>query len=126
MKRTDFVQLVRDEIKSLKKNATKKEIAKLNFKSFSHTNSKVCIYGQMTGHCDSDRAMELIPKTFDRIAKNPDDIMYSNALLSFSKQSVEEGINWTALEKYLYMVDSDTHRHIIDYLKGNVKQLRIK
>lgn len=46
----------------LRKYATKKERAKLNFDSIRSDNVTLCIYGQMTGNCYKNRAIQLLLK----------------------------------------------------------------
>jgi len=57
-----FIQQVVKELRALKKNATEKELGKLDFESFNSANPNKCIYGQMTGHCRGRRAKILINK----------------------------------------------------------------
>lgn len=110
MERSEFLKLVRKEIISLKKKATSEELCKLNFSTLAPSNTEKCIYGQMTGDCDSDRARELSPKTFKWV---DDDNVIGDA--------------YTALEKYILegaRGNDNMNKHIIDFLKGNVKRLR--
>jgi len=55
-------QEVKQEADNIRKFATKEEIAKLDFEALWTPSLKLCIYGQMTGHCHSERAIELIEK----------------------------------------------------------------
>ena len=124
MKLSVFLIAVIAEIKRIKRLATPEEIEKLNFKRFQHEKSDECIYGQMTGNCDSERARTIMPKKFDNIV---DSFNYKNThKYKFKEQSFKKGTNFTALEKYLYMCPKTTHKHIFDFLKGKVKTLDIK
>ena len=51
---------VKVEADNIKKHATQEEINRLEFGILDPKNSKLCIYGQMTGSCFSDRANELV------------------------------------------------------------------
>lgn len=121
MKKAEFLQMVKNELDTIKAKATKYEIEKLNFRSFSHNLSNRCIYGQMTGSCYSERAKELMPKTFDDIDNTWDDWYY----IPFSRQKMKKGEAYTALEKYLYMVKAPMHEKIIEYLKGETSEITL-
>lgn len=125
MEREKFVKLVIKEIETIKKKATNEEIARLNFNVFDASRIDRCIYGQMTGNCDSARALKLMPKKYDEIGFN-DSSAYSKDYIQFEVQDFTKGNYFTALEKYLFMVKAPVHRHIISYLKGRTKVLKIK
>ena len=66
--------LVKEEARNLRIHATKDERMKLDFETFDPEHSRRCIYGQMAGDCDSERAIELLnistkPYAFDAEAK---------------------------------------------------------
>lgn len=63
MKKSDFLSAVKHEVESLKKFATPKEIERLDLSRFNPDNQEQCIYGQMTGSCESNRAKELMDKS---------------------------------------------------------------
>lgn len=66
--RTKTMQaLVKKEAANLKKNATKEELAKLDFDRLDGDSPYSCMYGQMTGHCYSNRASELIFNCCERV-----------------------------------------------------------
>ena len=59
----DVNQLVWDVINeavALREHATAEERGKLDFTTLDAGNSMRCVYGQMTGHCHSERAGKLI------------------------------------------------------------------
>jgi hypothetical protein len=62
-----LIKLVTEEAINLKANATQEELDELDLVGFSPREQKHCIYGQMTGHCDSERAVELIMKSCKRV-----------------------------------------------------------
>jgi hypothetical protein len=109
MERKVFNEMVSKEINHLRTHATAEEKSKLDFISFDYQDHEHCIYGQMTGDCFSDRAKELMPKT------------YTSASIGF----FNKGENFTALEKYLFMVNSKKHLEIINYIKGDSQILLI-
>jgi hypothetical protein len=118
MKKVDFLALVQNELDTIKAKATKEEIGKLELSKFAHTSAYDCVYGLMTGNCNSDRAKEIFGKTFYSIPKWID---YE----PFSKQSFKKGNGFTPLEKYLYMVNSLKHKEIIQYLKNEIKTISL-
>ena len=67
MKDLILEQLVIEEAINLKLHAKKSELQKLNIYYLNGDNSKTCIYGQMTNHCESERALTLIKKCAIRV-----------------------------------------------------------
>jgi len=117
MKKLQFLAMVQHELYTIKTKATAEEIDNLDFNEFSHSSSYDCIYGQMTGKCDSPRAKELYQKMFD-------DVCFSD-YLTFRKHNMEPGENFTPLEKYLYMVKDPQHKKIIQYLKNEISTIKL-
>ena len=67
MLKADFLKSVLHEVNMLKKHATKEEISKLNFTKFDPSNLRNCIYGQMSGSCENERAKELMDLSCERV-----------------------------------------------------------
>ena len=126
MKKSEFLLEVKSELDNIKEQATKEEIGKLDFRTFNHTNRYLCIYGQMTGNCQSIRASDLYDKTYMRIGCNSIDLQY----VPFKKQDLTlnqvNGGRFTPLEKYLYMVREPMHKKLIEYLKGDIQEIILK
>lgn len=121
MKKSEFLLEVKAELDNIKSKATQEEISRLDFKDFNHTFSDKCIYGQMTGWCSNDRAIELSPKVYKSISKK-----IINRYLPFSQQSMSTKYqSYTALEKYLFMVKISMHEKIISYLKGEIDTIEL-
>lgn len=125
MTRTELVKMAKAEIKRIKKVATEDEISRLNFETFYPNKVSSCIYGQMTGDCGSPRAKEIMPKQFDEIFK-PELVYTTKNERLLSNQDFRSGSAFTALEKYLYIADKKTQKHIISFLKGKTPKLIIK
>ncbi len=107
------------ELKALKKHAFKKELNKLDFKTFHPDFDHRCIYGQMTGDCTSKRAIRLMNKCCKfRISSLFDPL-----------RTVEEtkyaGITWSFLERHVLRYKS-FNKEIIMWLKGETKTFPIK
>ena len=65
-----FHEEVLQEAKNIKQHATPEEISRLDFETLDPTKLKSCIYGQMTGNCDSYRGIELIEKCAIRFVRD--------------------------------------------------------
>lgn len=98
----------------------------MNFKTLNADNPGNCIYGQITGDCQSERANAIMPKTFFNVIKPSMVPSLFEVPKTFSVQDMRKGNVFTALEKYLFMATEKTQMHIIDYLKGDAKRLTIK
>ena len=118
----ELIKQVRIELDNIKKFATKKELAKLNYNNFNPSETSSCIYGLMTGSCRSKRALQLI----DQCTKGNDAWIINNANIYETSEDpsiisnvcfIEFG---TALEKYI-MLSRSINRYnkaILKYLKG--------
>ena len=60
MKKQEFLNDVEHEVRMLKKHGTKEELSRMNLVCFNPLSSKQCVYGQMTGSCESERAEQLM------------------------------------------------------------------
>lgn len=121
MTHKEFIKLVRKKIIALKKNATKKQLSRLDFETFNPYHYCLCIYGQMTGFSLDEEAKKLTKKIF----------LY---LSSFNSNFNCPYFQFTALELYvahkgildrstLLKNDKDI-KMIFKYLKGEIKTLR--
>ena len=132
----DFMENVKHEVETLKNLATKKEIAKLDFNNLDPNNTDACIYGQMTGHCRSKRALNLISKACATTVKTSDVSLvgstfnamknqingpYENNLMKVGQCVIHY---FSALEAYILLKGSK-NKHIIEYLKGETKNLNL-
>lgn len=122
-----FKAEVAKEIKHLAKVLTEEQKGRLDLVTFNPVNMTTCIYGQLTGNSSSHEATALYPKNYsngnnahwlyNEVKPHPDNY--------FENHNFDKGESYTALEKYLLMVDTEMHKHIISYLKGNIKHLRL-
>ena len=87
--KVQFLKDVRTEIENIKKYARKSEIQKLDFDTFNPLSVSRCIYGQMSGACDSSRGSNLIYKCCERVMPQPD-----------TEETVKRG-GWKHIQKYL-------------------------
>jgi len=117
----DFLAEVMTEIEHIKAHATTQEVERLNISFFDHNSPEHCIYGQMTGHCKSERAKVLCPKVYSGIGG-----VSNSKWRKFSEQNFDKLYGeYTPLEKYLYMTKWLMHRGIIRYLKGETQKLKL-
>lgn len=120
MKKAEFLLEVKAELDNIKKKATKEEIGKLNFGLLYINSVSRCIYGQMTGNCRSDRAIEITTKKYSNIG-NGNSFSYQSYAIGKKGQE-----RFTPLEKYLYMVGKPMHKNLIAYLKGDIQEIILK
>jgi len=144
MKKRDFLNDVEHEVKMLKKYGTKKELSKLDFEYFNPESPSGCIYGQITGYCESERAKTLMNKSCIRVMDTGPITQTGNIIDNFSghtfsniKQFINganKGQGWSgstriyqyfsALEAYITLKGAK-NKHIIKFLKGEVKTLKL-
>lgn len=142
-KRQSFLKDVEAEVKALKKNATKEELANLDFEEFDPTNIKRCIYGQMTGSCKSPRAKELMDSACIRVF-NLGYTDIENAPVTEALKVLNggyEGQTWnggmyegmfsrsfnylSALEGYIATKNAK-NKHILAFLKDRSRKIKLK
>lgn len=121
--------LATEEAEKLKMFATKEEISKLNLSTFEPDDRLNCIYGQMTGNCNSERANELIMNCAKRIydtseARNDCFIQCKLGGKPYSvfRFRINEFIS--PIELIIYR-DITSGPKIINYLKGETKTLTL-
>lgn len=121
MNRLSHTEAVYAELKHLKAHATKEELNKLVHTLVDPNRVESCIYGLMTGHCNSPRALELmeglIPINgmfYYVILRDPDpDCDTSSDLMD------DDYRNFTPLEQHIFDYPNDI-KDIVAYLKGEI------
>lgn len=121
MKPKKVIKHVMKEINAIKKHATKEQIDKLNFKELRPSEYNNCIYGQMTGNCESKASLKLIRKCCTRTVDAIGDLFQGSYTASRSKRTNE---NFSLLERFIYM-ESQNNEDIIAYLRGEKKELEL-
>lgn len=136
-----FLEDVKKEARALRENATKEEIGLLDREEFDPSDLNNCIYGQMTGDCQSERAAELIHLCCPRYFENNQNIVYESIEGPLSETNVEKiaGIDsaaelrdcrtgWltylSAVEAYIMTPEANTEG-LISYLKGESDTLEL-
>jgi hypothetical protein len=135
-----FIIDVKHEVEMLKKHATKEEIEKLDYVHLDPVHMGKCIYGQMTGSCESDRAKALMDlacvrvyvgdvmirgKEYKEIQKNMNGPykgqMWSNDWDNGVKRSYT---HLSMIETYICLIGAK-NKKLIDYLKGETDTLEL-
>ena len=146
MNKEEFLKEVRKEVKLLKKHATAEQLLKLNAKIFNPAQSDTCVYGQITGNCQSIEAKRLMDLCCKKIfvlaegAENLVDRKFSDvkALLGekYKGQTWDESIiegEPLILRSYEYMTVLEGYtclkraniEGLIDFLKSKTTELEL-
>ncbi len=121
-------ELVIKEAVNLRVNATPEELKRLDFENFDGTQSDQCIYGQMTGHCESDRANTLIQSCCEKVYRHweedkmivPHPVEYHNRIDKYISP-IEQFIMYA--EENLSQIDC---LPLIQFLKGEITEQQFK
>jgi hypothetical protein len=114
-KKLSHTEAVFEELNHIKAVATKAELRKLVVKLVDPSESRNCIYGLMTGHCNSDRA-QLIMKDLNFSHYYPS----INRPLALKKGKLFGRYGrklYTPLERHIYQYPEDI-KGIVAYLRG--------
>lgn len=148
--KTQFLADVMHEINTLRTIATEKEIANLDFDSLNPIKTDTCIYGQLTGRCDSERAKELMDKACIRVMNlnagvedffKEGDFLKEESRHTFSKISAlvngeNKGQSWvnnwtrrnykylSVLESYI-LLKGAKNKQVLEYIKGEIDTLTL-
>ena len=114
-------QLVIDEATKLRLHATEAERDRLNFENLNPDRATLCIYGQMTGTCWSERAAKLLS-----LCAKP----YSSKSAAFSeplRSEFSEGLGrpFSPIECFIYQACPTTNHLLISFIKGQKETLTI-
>lgn len=127
---------VKKEAEALRKNATSEERSKLNFNSLDPHHLNKCIYGQMTGNCNSVRGVQLIEACAKRYIKDGDLTYVARdgfkriqervngatvADLYYDRNSLID-VHYSAIEAYILLPEAK-NAELISYLRGETDNL---
>lgn len=137
--------LVKQEAKNLKKNATQAELGKLSFSTLKDREgyASSCIYGQLTGNCFSGRAGELIFNSCIRVYTNdqslnnePNKDCLTNAPINGKPEVIRNGCANGSEAEYFSPIEvfisqdvnksNGNNEKLIKYLRGEIKTLNFK
>lgn len=132
-----LLNLVVEEAVNLKKYATKKELSKLDYTHLAGNHPDNCIYGQLTGSCNSARAYRLIRKCCDKVYKEeesadiillgknlngkPKKLECPSSRLDYYSSPIE---NFLIRYKKEYIDSSIFAKKLIKFLKGEIDELK--
>jgi len=119
-------QLVKEEARNLRKNATQEELDKLDFSYLDPQHTQQCIYGQIAGGCFSDRSVELIKKCASRVYKTQDDGDIRHSKLNGSPINKKREKFWSPIEVFIDQGGENSERNnkaLVRYLKGETRRL---
>lgn len=111
---------VRKEAEALKVHATKEELGRLDFFKLDPNSVQLCVYGQVCGACDNNRARLLMDKCAPTFFKG---IPYMVSSLD-AYESSEGGLNWSPIETYIYQPEAK-NENLIAFLKGESETLEL-
>lgn len=128
-------ELVRIEADNLRKYATKEELRWLDFEHLRPLNVGLCIYGQMTDNCFSDRASELVQKCAKSYCFPLSDLdvemewdfkNYKDSWLheDFQEDRVERLRFFSPIEVYIGHKNAKS-KSLIEYLRGETDTLEL-
>lgn len=134
MKIKELKELVIKEATYLRENVTQEEKDNLvldNFKVYSKFN---CIYGLLTGRCNSERACQLyndsgLKVVFDDILPDGSSITPIKEVLDSSYEASKERggfitYNFSPMEAYIARYKQDAKR-ILKFIKGDIDKLTL-
>lgn len=135
MTHDELKELVLEEATNLRKFATKEEIKQLDASTIDPSNIERCVYGQMTGTCYSERAIELIENCCSRVieaANNPASSTKINGSPKTTKrfsdgrshQTFTNSINyWSPIEVWIELYPPLVPK-LISFIKGKRKTIQ--
>lgn len=128
MRKDILIKRVKEEAKKLRKLATKEELKNLSFVFLNPCSAQNCIYGQMTGNCNSERALALIESSCDRVYDWVCQSKFKlNGSLNREIRSLR-GYQYSAIEAFIILPENKelNNRILIEYLRGERKTLNFK
>ncbi len=155
MLKKEFIAKVEAEVKALKKHATPAEIDKLDRELVDYSHINNCIYGLMTGSCESPRARVLLDQCAQvsvhsrsedgsegRGSEALEDFVFNNTFSSFkhliTEEYKEDIVDQDSEEgdferTYVYISGVETYigmkdakvSHLVRYLRGLDKELKL-
>ena len=124
----ELQELAISEAKALRRYTTPQQKASLSLDLFDPRDGEYCIYGQLTGDCDSIEATELAKKCAKGLFSNSLSLIGKNEYYLESHYAPHAKIRgteyFTPLEVYIYNRNADAKR-ILRYIKGDTDELNL-
>lgn len=120
-----FPKVLIEEATALKEHATKDELDKLDFSNLNPDHVGLCVYGQMTGHCNNIRSQELMRKCAKRVySKALGDDSLTSAKLNGSPIDLPRYKFWSPIEVFIFKHPGKSGAgRLIKFLKGEIESL---
>jgi hypothetical protein len=121
--------LATEEITNIKKHATKEQKKRLDLADFYPNSPKDCIYGQMTGNCNSAAALRLIRLCAPNKSKHCVRPIWEDRNAADSCTIARDYTFrqcYSPLEEYLFSSTNRIQAHIINFIKGKCKKLQLE
>jgi hypothetical protein len=121
-------QLVIEEATNLKKHVSKEELNKLNFDRLNSERIDLCVYGQMTGNCFSERATYLM-KTCCKRVYHTDKGSVRECSVNGSPENINRSYFWSPIEVFIDQYrnqENGNNEQLIKFLKGEIDVLNFK
>lgn len=129
---------VKKEAEALRVHATSEELGRLDFEQLDAEDMYKCIYGQMTGYCNSDRGVHLIETCairyikdgdltyvsrdgFERIQKYVNGATVTNL---YHNRNCDIDVHYSAIEAYILLPEAK-NANLIAYLRGETEILEL-
>lgn len=130
----ELKELAIEEAIKLKDKITEEERERLNYKTFRSKNYNRCVYGQITGDCTSNRAVNLIKASCEKVYCNTKIISsrYNNltgATLNGSPKKSNRYNYWSPIEVWVAQKGNQgngNNKILIDFLKNIRRTLKFK
>ena len=122
-------KLVIAEATNLKKYTTDRERDRLSFERLKTQDRTLCVYGQMTGGCYSDRAIALIEFSCERVFTVVEKGIYLSGKLNGSPIDTYRGHYWSPIEIFIDKKrnkNNGNNERLIAFIKGKTKTLNLK
>lgn len=115
------------EATKLKTCATKEELKRLDFRTFAPDKKQYCIYGQLTGNCFSDRALELLNCCAIPYSCRITSYQRTRAKFNENNRKNNDSDNWvfSAIEYYICR-NGARNSNLLSFLKGKRKTLTLE
>lgn len=132
-----LVLLVITEAMNLREHATREQKDELNFVELRPSQAEHCIYGQMTGHCYSREALDLIRKCALKVYNTHGKELRPSAIKNlngvprdFSYAQDRNAVYHSPIELFILIMNESenlnylkNNKILIDYIKGYTDEL---
>jgi hypothetical protein len=109
---------VQKEAEALRVHATKEERERLDIETLDPANTKLCVYGLLTGDCDSPRASRLIKECAPIYITGESDEDGMETVAEF------KSYHYSPIEYYIALPEAN-NANLISYLRGETETLEL-